>query len=149
MPNITQKFGPKVGAVLGHVLLWRMFDVEQSTVVPEFMTTRVKKLLKHVKNNKLVDGKNPIVKIPLYVSGDLNGNLILTVLDNDNLSIDSNETEGHRAERLCRLFSEENVKQRSVINRRNSEQNDCLPSTVATLQRKVHDMEGKFVQNLR
>ena len=100
MPNITQKFGPKVGTVLGRALLWRMFDVEQSTVLPEFMTTRVKKILKDVKNNKLVNGKNPIVKIPLHVTGDLNGNLILTVLDNDNLSINSNETEGHRAERL-------------------------------------------------
>ena len=80
------------------------------------MTTCVKELLKDMKNNKLVDSKNPIVKITLHVTVDLNGNLILSVLDNNELSINSNETEGHRAERLHRLDSEENVKQRSVIN---------------------------------
>ena len=76
---------------------------------------------------------NPIAKIHLHVTGDLNGNLILRVLENDNLSINSNETEGHRAESLFRLYDEENIKQISVTNHGNSEQIDCLLSTVATL----------------
>ena len=86
-------------------------NVDQSKVVPTFMKDHVKNLLKDVSNNHLGRGENPIAKIPLHITGDLNGNSILIVLGpNDNLSINLNETEGHRVECLHTLYDKENIK---------------------------------------
>ena len=42
-PNITKKYGEKVGKVLGCALLWRIYDPEQSHVVRESIKNRVRR----------------------------------------------------------------------------------------------------------
>ena len=78
-PNITRKYGKVVGKVLGRALLWSVFDTKQCKVLPDFMVNRIKNEFNKVEK-QLPRGENPVAKVPLYVSGDTNGNLILEAI---------------------------------------------------------------------
>ena len=66
-PSITSVFGPKVGAVLGKVLLWACFEatvVDQ--VAPDIRHNVIAKLI--TKNTGLPDGENPIERVQVLPS---------------------------------------------------------------------------------
>ena len=148
-PNIARKYGLKVAAVLGRALLWRIFDPEQSGVVPPIISTRVKDLYKLVRDSNLEDGENPIAKVPLDVRGDINGNLILTVLNDsiDDDAISENENEEERVNRLRHKYNS-NINNRRVNNRRTENQQiDRLSALISTLQQGLQETENR--QNRR
>ena len=72
-------------------------------------------------------------KVPLYVSGDTNGNLILEPLIKgvDEGKTIENKTDNERMERLRRSnqYDKKNVKERVVVQRSNSEQTDRISSS--------------------
>ena len=132
-PNITRIYGKQVGKVLGRALLWSVFDMEQTNVVPNFMVNRIKEEYKKVitEEKQIADGENPIAKVPLYVSGDTNGNLILEPLIKgvDEGKTIENETDNERMERLCNRYNKKNLKERAVVQRSNGEQMDRISSS--------------------
>ena len=100
-PNITLKFGKVLGKVFGRALLWSVYDSKQSNVVQASMVKRIKKAYNNVVDKQLADGENPVAKVPLYINGDTNGNLILEPLIEDiGEEVDDNETVEKRLERL-------------------------------------------------
>ena len=124
-PNITRVYGKQVGKVLGRALLWSVYNKEQSKVLPGFLVSRIKEEYRKVPNKKLADGENPIAKVPLYVAGDTNGNLILTAMIEDNEEVVvAGETEEQRLVRLQKRYDESNMKDRSIVQRTNGEQID-------------------------
>ena len=142
-PNIAQKYGLKVAAVLGRALLWRIFDPEQSEVVPAIISTRVKDLYKLVRDSNLEDGENPIAKVPLDVRGDINGNLILTVLNDSADVIPEDESEEEKVNRLRRKYSSD-IHNRRVNNRRTENQQiDRLSALISTLQQGLQEAENR------
>tara|TARA_B110001452_G_scaffold79558_1_gene65063 strand:+ start:443 stop:2851 length:2409 start_codon:yes stop_codon:yes gene_type:complete len=145
-PNITQKYGKQVGKVLGRALLWAVFDTEQTNVVPNFMVNRIKEEYNKVitEEKQIADGENPIAKVPLYVSGDTNGNLILEpMIEGVNEEEDiENETDNERMERLRNRYDEKNLKERAVVQRSNGEQMDRISSNQAALDRRINSIEG-------
>ena len=145
-PNITRKFGKQVGKVLGRALLWSVFDTEQTNVVPNFMVDRIKEEYKKVttEEKQLADGENPVAKVPLYVSGDSNGNLILEpmIVGVDEEENIENETDNERMERLSNRYNEKNLKERAVVQRSNGEQMDRISSNQAALDRRINSIEG-------
>ena len=64
-------------------MLWRIFDVDECHVVPLSISKRVKKAFSRVVKSNMEVRENPIVNVPLDVRGDKNGNLILTLLNDD------------------------------------------------------------------
>jgi hypothetical protein len=142
-PNIARKYGLKVAAVLGRALLWRIFDPEQSEVVPSIISTRVKDLYKLVRDSNLEDGENPIAKVPLDVRGDINGNLILTVLNDSVDAIPEDENEAEKVNRL-RLKYSSDINSRRVNNRRTENQQiDRLSALTSTLQHSLQEAENR------
>jgi hypothetical protein len=118
-PNIQKKYGSKVAAVLGRALLWRIYDPDQSHVVPSEISTGVKNLFNRVQSSWLEDGDNPITKVPLDVQGDINGNLILTVLTDsiDDDGIPENEDKEQKLNCLRQKYNSDLMNRRVVNNR--------------------------------
>ena len=121
--------------------------MEQTNVVPNFMVKRIKEEYKKVitEEKQIADGENPIAKVPLYVSGDTNGNLILEPMiegvNEEEESIE-NETDNERMERLRNRYDEKNLKERAVVQRSNGEQIDRISSNQAALDRRINNIEG-------
>ena len=82
-PNIiTRKYGKVVGKVLGRAFLWSIFDTKQCNVLPDFMVNCIQYKFNKVEK-QLLGCENPVAKVPVYVSDDTNGNLILEAIIED------------------------------------------------------------------
>ena len=67
-PNITQVYGPQVGAIFGRALLWLCFDDTRNRIeVPHAMWIRITQA--HEAISTLRDGANPIAKVLQVVNG--------------------------------------------------------------------------------
>ena len=142
-PNITATYGSVIGKVLGRALLWCVYDTEQTKVVPIFISDRIKEAYNKVTDKRLADGENPVEKVPLYVSGDTNGNLILEpMIQGVDEDIPQNETKEQELERLRERYDGKTLEQRAVVQRTSGEQIDRLGSNVAGLDRRMNTMEG-------
>jgi hypothetical protein len=136
-PNIQKKYGSKVTVVLGRALLWSIYDPDQSHVVPSEISTQVKNLFNRAQSSRLEDGETPIAKVPLDVRGDVNGNLILTVLNDsiDDDDIPENEDEEQKLNRLRQKYNSD-LMNRSVNNCRTDNQKlDRLSALISEVQR--------------
>ena len=72
-----------VSAVFGCALLWRIFDPEMKTSVPDFMKNRVMTAYRNLRSNRLATDENPVEKVPLMVTGD-DAQVFIEILLNDN-----------------------------------------------------------------
>lgn len=144
-PNIQKKYGSKVAAVLGRALLWRIYDPDQSHVVPSDISTRVKDLFNRVQSSRLEDGENPIAKVPLDVRGDINGNLILTVLNDsiDDDDIPEDEDEEQKLNRLRQKYNSDLMNRRVNNRRTDNQQLDRLSALISQLQRGQQESDGR------
>ena len=71
VPNIAHEFDRAIALVLGRALLWRIFDPDESNVVPDFTRLRVTNAYRDLGERcQLDDGENPVQKLPLMVTGD-------------------------------------------------------------------------------
>ena len=79
------------------------------------MVKRIKDAYSNIVEKQVADGENPVAKVPLYINGDKNGNLILEPLIEDMVeeTID-NETAEQRLERLQKRYTESNLRDRSI-----------------------------------
>ena len=67
-PNITQVYGPQVGAIFGRALLWLCFDDTRNRIeVPHAMWIQITQA--HEVISTLQDGTNPIAKVLQVVNG--------------------------------------------------------------------------------
>ena len=79
------------------------------------MMERIKDVYSNIVKKQLADDENPVAKVPLYIYGDNNGNLILEPLIKDMAEeIDDNETAEQRLERLQKQYTESNLRDRSI-----------------------------------
>ena len=63
VPNIAANLDKQVALVLGRALLWRIFNSEQSKVVPRFILEKVKAAYNGLgSRNRLDSGENPVEK---------------------------------------------------------------------------------------
>ena len=71
VPGICKYFDPIVTIVLGRALLWRIFEIDESTIVPLQMLLRVKCAYRELGAAcELDEGENLVIKVPLMVTGD-------------------------------------------------------------------------------
>ena len=78
-PNIHRVLGKKVALILGQALLWRIFDPEQSKVLPTKWVSQICKIYGNRTNNELNDDENPVARVQLHVDGN-NGQLYVMPL---------------------------------------------------------------------
>jgi hypothetical protein len=100
VPNIFANYDEHVAIVLGRALLWRIFDSEQSKVVPRFISEKVKAAYNDLgSRNSLELGENPVKKQPLAVMGnDAEVHIELLLSPDDNA--DAQATNGIRSRRV-------------------------------------------------
>lgn len=71
VPNIFSSYDEYVAIILGRALLWRIFDSEQSKVVPRIICEQVKAAYSDLGSRNMLElGENPVKKEPLAVTGD-------------------------------------------------------------------------------
>jgi hypothetical protein len=70
VPQISSKYSRSAALVLGRGLLWRIFDTEQCNAVPVDISTRVKNARNNLGDRcQLLEGENPVQKVPITVTG--------------------------------------------------------------------------------
>ena len=86
--------------MLGYALLWRIFDSEQSKVVPRFISEKVKAAYNDLgSRNSLELGENPVKKQPLAVmdnDAEVHIELLLSPDENIDVEDDAQATNGIR-----------------------------------------------------
>jgi hypothetical protein len=84
-PQIASRYCRPLALVLGRALLWRVFDDNESHVVPPHICHRVKSAYRDIGDRcQLVAGENPVEKVPLIVTGSDAEVHIDMLLDEDN-----------------------------------------------------------------
>ena len=143
-PLTFKKYGRGVASVLGRALLWQIFDPEQSKVIPSAMRQRIKAAFASVPWNRLKDGENPVAKLPLIVTGDLNGALHITVLNEDfkEEKEGSELTEEEKTERLRRKYKDENIARFSRSRASDKEEIQRLSQMISTQTRQIQEYEA-------
>ena len=146
-PQITAKYGTNVGKVLGRALLWSVYDTSRSKVVPEFMKKKIKAAYDKVTNKNLKDGENPVAKVPMYVGGCPNGNLILDpMIEDPDESVPVNETDDERLARLQKRYDETNLRERAFNQRNSNEHIKRLGFQIAALDSKINNLQTESVR---
>jgi hypothetical protein len=59
----------KACLMLGHAMLWRIFDSSGELLVPEDQTQHILDRYLDIRHKSIADGSNPIKKVPLIVDG--------------------------------------------------------------------------------
>ena len=67
VPNIRQHFGAALASCLGKALMWGIFNDEVAEWLPSALVERVKDEYRLIR--RIDESINPIVKVPLIVSG--------------------------------------------------------------------------------
>ena len=84
-PQIASRYCRPLALVLGRALLWRVFDDNESLVVPPHICHRVKSAYQDLGDRcQLVAGENPVERDPLVVTGSDAEVHIDLLLDDDN-----------------------------------------------------------------
>lgn len=111
------------------------------------MVKRIKKAYSNIVDSQVADGENPVAKVPLYINGDTNGNLILEPLIEDiGEEVDDNETAEKRLERLQKRYKESNLRDCSIKQRNHDEEIARLGSVMLLIDRRVSTNEGNNKQ---
>jgi len=98
-----------------------------------------------VSSNRLEDGENPVAKLPLIVTGDINGTLHITVI-NEEFEEEQEGTELSEKERtkcLRRKYKEENIARVSRFRACDKEEIQRLSHIISTMLRRLQEYEAK------
>ena len=145
--NIARVFPRPVAVVLGKALLWAICDEEASTLVDTTMVERVRSAVRSLNGcYNQETGMNPVVKIPLAVSGE-EGVLIIDELIDEN-DIDDENEEGDEMEIDGQQIRRRNTNggRSSHYNGRNDSRNEvrALVTSVKQLTRQNTELKNEL-----
>ena len=134
-PHINSKFGASISLILGKALLWATFHDNTDKWLPPTMKSRIQIAYEQIR--RLDIGVNPIVKVPLIVSG-YEGTLFIDEIEDMEASSDENEGSTNRGS--TNRGSTNRVRQTNELL--------ALYSQLSNLNRQCTDIKAE-IENMR
>lgn len=111
------------------------------------MKKKIKAAYNKVTNKNLKDGENPVAKVPMYVGGCQNGNLILDpMIEDPDESVPVNKTDNQRLERLQKCYDKTNLREHAFNQRDTKEHIKRLGFQIAALDSKINNLQTESAQ---